>query len=119
MTEEIEDFQSDHVFNCTYASLNQVIHGSSLELIPLKHEMTEMAIVDVPDELKHLGITVMCGPFFSVMPFPSVQMNGHYLHSFSHVRYTPHYEWYSMISSTLTLMMKGLLKMRNIQHGML
>lgn len=95
VTEEVEDFSSDHVFNCTYASLNQVIHDSSLELIPLKHEMTEMAIVDVPEEIKHLGITVMCGPFFSVMPFPSVQMNGHYLHSFSHVRYTPHYEWYS------------------------
>jgi hypothetical protein len=31
----------------------------------------------------------MDGPFFSVMPFPS---RG--LHSFSHVRYTPHYEWH-------------------------
>jgi len=30
----------------------------------------------------------MCGPFFSVMPFPSAG-----LHSFSHVRYTPHYQW--------------------------
>ena len=88
-------YQATHVFNCSYASLNQVLHNSSIELIPLKHEMTEMALVDVPDEIKHLGITVMCGPFFSVMPFPSVVMNGHYLHSFSHVRYTPHYEWYS------------------------
>ncbi|SFS83016.1 Glycine/D-amino acid oxidase [Succinivibrio dextrinosolvens] len=94
-TAEIVEYKSDHIFNCTYASLNQVIHNSSLELIPLKHEMTEMALVDVPDELRNLGITVMCGPFFSVMPFPSVEINGHYLHSFSHVRYTPHYEWYS------------------------
>ena len=95
ITDEIEEYQADHIFNCTYASLNQVIHNSSLDLIPLKHEMTEMALVDVPDEIKHLGITVMCGPFFSVMPFPSVESNGHYLHSFSHVRYTPHYEWHS------------------------
>ena len=92
--DEIEIFHASHVFNCTYANLNQVIYDSKLELIPLKHEMTEMALVDVPDEIKHLGITVMCGPFFSVMPFPSVVSNGHYLHSFSHVRYTPHYEWY-------------------------
>lgn len=41
-----------------------------------------------------MGITVMCGPFFSVMPFPSVRHNGLPVHSFSHVRYTPHYEWY-------------------------
>jgi hypothetical protein len=47
-----------------------------------------MCLVDVPDELKGAGITVMCGPFFSVMPFPSAG-----LHSFSHVRYTPHCEW--------------------------
>jgi hypothetical protein len=50
--------------------------------------MTEMCLVDVPEQLKKVGITVMCGPFFSVMPFPSLG-----LHSFSHVRYTPHYEW--------------------------
>lgn len=92
---ETELYSASNVFNCTYANLNHVLHNSSLELIPLKHEMTEMALVDVPDEIKHLGITVMCGPFFSVMPFPSVTLKGHYLHSFSHVRYTPHYEWYS------------------------
>lgn len=50
--------------------------------------MTEMCLVDVPDVLKNIGVTVMCGPFFSVMPFPSTGQ-----HSFSHVRYTPHYEW--------------------------
>lgn len=92
--DDLEVFHATHVFNCTYANLNQVINDSKLKLIPLKHEMTEMALVDVPDEIKHLGITVMCGPFFSVMPFPSVIRDGHYLHSFSHVRYTPHYEWY-------------------------
>lgn len=79
---------SKQVFNCTYSLLNSVLSESSLELIPLRHEMTEMCIVDVPDELKKVGITIMCGPFFSIMPFPSKQA-----HSFSHVRYTPHYEW--------------------------
>ncbi|WP_135445178.1 FAD-dependent oxidoreductase [Vibrio tasmaniensis] len=79
---------SKQVFNCTYSLLNSVLSGSSIELIPLRHEMTEMCIVDVPEELKKIGITIMCGPFFSIMPFPSKQS-----HSFSHVRYTPHYEW--------------------------
>lgn len=86
---EYETVEVDQVFNCTYSMINQVITNSSLEMIPLKHELTEMALVDVPDELKNVGITVMDGPFFSVMPFPPKG-----LHSFSHVRYTPHYEWH-------------------------
>lgn len=82
-------YEVDQVFNCTYSMINQLINESGLPLIHLKHELTEMALVEVPDVLKNAGITVMDGPFFSVMPFPSKG-----LHSFSHVRYTPHYEWY-------------------------
>ncbi len=37
----------------------------------------------------------MCGPFFSLMPFPSKQ-----LHTLSHVRYTPHCYWQDTESST-------------------
>jgi glycine/D-amino acid oxidase-like deaminating enzyme len=85
---EVQKVTSKQVFNCTYSLLNSVLSESSLELIPLRHEMTEICIIDAPDELKKVGITIMCGPFFSIMPFPSKQA-----HSFSHVRYTPHYEW--------------------------
>lgn len=87
-TNDSETVHADHVFNCTYSRINYVIANSGIDLVPLKHEMTEMCLVEVPDQLKKVGITVMCGPFFSVMPFPPVG-----LHSFSHVRYTPHYEW--------------------------
>lgn len=90
----VEKYSADHVFNCTYSRINALTTASGLELIPLKHEMTEMCLVDVPEVLKSVGITIMCGPFFSVMPFPSVKHNGQVVHSFSHVRYTPHYEWY-------------------------
>lgn len=83
-----ETVYADHVFNCTYSRLNYVIANSGIDLVPLKHEMTEICLVKVPDQLKSVGITVMCGPFFSVMPFPPAG-----LHSFTHVRYTPHYEW--------------------------
>lgn len=86
---EVEEIEADQVFNCTYSNINRVLGKSDVALIPLKHELTEMCIVEVPDELKNAGITVMCGPFFSTMPFPPAG-----LHSFSHVRYTPHYEWH-------------------------
>ena len=86
--------QFDEVFNCTYSRINFLTTRSSLPVIPLKHEMTEMCLVEVPDVLKHMGITIMCGPFFSVMPFPGARINGVMPHSFSHVRYTPHYEWH-------------------------
>lgn len=78
-----------HVFNCTYSQINKILKNSKLPIIPLKHEFTEMALVKVPKELEKVGITVMCGPFFSVMPFPPRK-----LHSLSHVRYTPHTYWY-------------------------
>lgn len=86
---EKETLKVEQVFNCTYSMVNQLLHASNLPLIPLQHEMTEMCLVEMPDTLQQVGITVMCGPFFSTMPFP---VQG--LHSFSHVRYTPHYHWH-------------------------
>lgn len=85
---ECLEISAKQVFNCTYSMTNLILEKSKVDLIPLRHELAEMCIVDVPEELKNTGITVMCGPFFSVMPFPSKG-----LHTFSHVRYTPHYGW--------------------------
>lgn len=83
------------VLNCTYSGLNQVLRHSDLETYTLKHELTEMALVSLPDPLADLCITVMDGPFFSLMPFPT---RGR-LHTFSHVRYTPHFSWWERVSS--------------------
>lgn len=80
--------KTSSVFNCTYSQINTVLHKSNIPLLPLKHEVTEMALIKVPEELEHVGITLMDGPFFSTMPFPDRN-----LHSISHVRYTPHYTW--------------------------
>lgn len=77
-----------YVFNCTYSGLNQFLGDFPGTQADLKQELTEMALIQVPDELKQIGITVMDGPFFSMMPFPD---RG--LHTLSHVRYTPHFEW--------------------------
>ena len=77
------------VFNCTYAMINSIIRKSGLEAIPLKHQLTEMALVKMPSELGNMGMIIMDGPFFSLMPFPCKKG----LHSFSHVHYTPHIEY--------------------------
>lgn len=76
------------VFNCTYSGMNHVGGDFPGTRIPLKHEITEMPLMQVPATLRGLGITVMDGPFFSMMPFPA---RG--LHTLSHVRYTPHLQW--------------------------
>ena len=76
------------IFNCSYSQINQILSQSGLPLVPLKHELTEIALIEMPDLLKRFSVTVMDGPFFSVMPFPSKG-----LHSLSHVRYTPHHFW--------------------------
>lgn len=76
------------VFNCTYSNLNTLQREAGGEVIRLRHELAEVALVEPPRALAHAGVTVMDGPFFSIMPFPAAG-----LHSFTHVRYTPHAWW--------------------------
>lgn len=83
-----EELSSRYVFNCCYSGLNQFKGDFLGTQTGLKHEITEMALMQMPSALKGLGITVMDGPFFSIMPFPARQ-----LHTLSHVRYTPHLNW--------------------------
>jgi glycine/D-amino acid oxidase-like deaminating enzyme len=78
-----------YVFNCTYSGLNHVGTTSDGPGTRLKHEIAELALMQMPPVLAGLGITVMDGPFFSLMPFPPRAM-----HSLSHVRYTPHLHWH-------------------------
>lgn len=83
-----QEFRARLVFNCTYSGLNQ-FGGSFAEThTKLKHEITEIALMSPPPALAGIGVTVMDGPFFSMMPFPARE-----LHSLSHVRYTPHASW--------------------------
>ncbi|HEY9789873.1 MAG TPA: FAD-dependent oxidoreductase [Candidatus Obscuribacterales bacterium] len=81
-------FKSRFVINCTYAGINQLLERSGLPVLPLKHELAEIALIEPPPALSKIGVTVIDGPFFSTMPFPARQ-----LHSLTHVRYTPHTEW--------------------------
>ena len=76
------------VFNVTYSQINHILRQSGLPLAQLKHELSEIALVDPPAEIQGFAVTVMDGPFFSLMPYPSA---GKY--SLTHVRYTPHISW--------------------------
>ena len=82
------ELKAHFVFNCTYSGLNQLGGGFAGTKTSLKHEIAEMALVAAPPALRDIGVTVMDGPFFSMMPFPA---RG--LHTLSHVRYTPHLSW--------------------------
>jgi glycine/D-amino acid oxidase-like deaminating enzyme len=80
--------EADEVFLATYSQINTLLRDSDLPPLPMKHEITEVALVRHAPPLNKMGITVMDGPFFSTMPFPSRQA-----HSFTHVRYTPQGNW--------------------------
>jgi glycine/D-amino acid oxidase-like deaminating enzyme len=84
------------VINATYSGLNLLTSGSGLETIPLKQELAEMALVELPAELDGLSVTMMCGPFFSFMPYPSRKLT-----TLSHVRYTPHLQWLEKPGETI------------------
>lgn len=77
------------VFSTVYSNINVLNVASGVEPVNFQHEVTEMALVSLPDALKKSAFTVMDGPFFSLMPFPSRGQ-----HTLSHVRYTPHYRWF-------------------------
>jgi len=82
------ELRSPLVFNCTYSGINRLANRIGADTVQVKHEVTEMALTRLPPEFGKIGITVMDGPFFSIMPFPARDM-----HTVSHVRYTPHVSW--------------------------
>ncbi len=82
------EHRGGYILNCTYANINTLHRASNIPLVGLKHEITEMCLVSLPVHLKDFSITMMDGPFFSIMPFPSKK-----LYTLSHVRYTPHESW--------------------------
>jgi glycine/D-amino acid oxidase-like deaminating enzyme len=89
-----QSLPADFVFNCTYSGLN-AIRGMSAAAHQLKHEITELALVELPPELAGISVTVMDGPFFSFMPFPDRRLS-----TLTHVRYTPHASWLESGSET-------------------
>lgn len=81
-------FEAPFVLNATYASVNQIIEkteGIDQEKFKIKYELCEIILCEPGDTLRGTGITVMDGPFFSIMPFGKTG-----LHSLTSVTFTPH-----------------------------
>lgn len=79
------DVSAPFVLNSTYASVNQILTRLGFEPFGIKYELCEIILCEVGESLKHVGLTVMDGPFFSIMPFGKTG-----LHSLTSVTFTPH-----------------------------
>ena len=82
------EYLAPFVLNATYAAVNHVLRklkGTEADKFALKYELCEIILCEVEDSLKNVGLTVMDGPFFSLMPFGKTG-----LHSLTSVTFTPH-----------------------------
>lgn len=87
-----------HIVNCAYAGISIIESMSSrAPQTNVVYEACEIALFQVPEEFKHIGVTFMDGPFVSCMPFDSKH------HSLTSVLHTPHYEKYTTIDSVKDL----------------
>lgn len=80
-----KSYRAPFVLNSTYASVNQINRKLDFDDFLLKYELCEIILCDVNDKLHDTGLTVMDGPFFSIMPFGKTGM-----HSLTSVTFTPH-----------------------------
>ena len=87
-----ETFESSYVLNATYASVNQILNMLGYEPFKIKYELCEIILCSVSENLKNTGITVMDGPFFSIMPFGKTGY-----HSLTSVTFTPHITSYDVL----------------------
>lgn len=83
---------ASNILNATYASINQILRKFDFELFTTKYEICEVIMTEVTSNIKDIGITVMDGPFFSLMPFGE---SGY--HSLTSVGHTPHESSFSAL----------------------
>lgn len=88
---------SDYILNATYASTNQILkkikdENNDFKPFKIKYELCEIILCNVNEKLKNIGITVMDGPFFSIMPFGKTGY-----HSLTSVTFTPHMTSYTEV----------------------
>lgn len=81
-----------YLLNATYAGVNDIHAMMGYEPFQIKYELCEIILCTVADSLKNVGITVMDGPFFSIMPFGCTG-----LHSLTSVTFTPHVTSYDAL----------------------
>ena len=86
--------QAPFLLNATYAGVNEIHRLLGLEPFRIKYELCEIILCTVNEPLKNVGLTVMDGPFFSIMPFG---ITG--LHSLTSVTFTPHETSYDQVAT--------------------
>lgn len=84
--------ETDFVLNATYASTNQISRLFGFEEFRIKYELCEIILCKINERFKNVGITVMDGPFFSIMPFGKTGY-----HSLTSVTFTPHITSYDSL----------------------
>lgn len=90
-------YEAPFVLNASYASVNQIIdktEGMNKDFFDIKYELCEIILCEAKGALSGIGITVMDGPFFSIMPFGKTG-----LHSLTSVTFTPHVTSYEAMPS--------------------
>ena len=92
ITDQDSTYTSGYVLNATYGSINQILDMLGLEPFKIKYELCEIILCTVSDKFKNIGITVMDGPFFSIMPFGKTGY-----HSLTSVTFTPHKTCYESL----------------------
>lgn len=87
-------FLTPFLLNSTYAGVNEIHRLLGIEPFRIKYELCEIILCEVGSKLKDVGITVMDGPFFSIMPFGKTG-----LHSLTSVTFTPHKTSYDAVAT--------------------
>lgn len=90
--EEGQVYRTPYLLNATYASVNQIHALLGIEPFRIKYELCEIILCKVSSNLQNVGLTVMDGPFFSLMPFGKTG-----LHSLTSVTFTPHITSYDAL----------------------
>ncbi len=78
-------YTSSFILNATYASVNQIQGMLGFDMFKIKYELCEIILCNINEYLRNTGLTVMDGPFFSIMPFGKTRF-----HSLTAVAFTPH-----------------------------
>ena len=85
ITTENGVFETAFIINTTYAGVNQIHELMRFQPLKIKYELCEIILCKPMGKLVDVGITVMDGAFFSIMPFGKTG-----LHSLTSVTFTPH-----------------------------
>lgn len=82
-------YSAPFILNATYAATNSISKMAGYKPFKIKYELCEIILCETGEMLKDIGLTVMDGPFFSIMPFGKTG-----LHSLTAVTFTPHVTCY-------------------------